>query len=81
MVTQLFSIIVREECFRRSRGRCECTDSHPDQVAPHHGGRCPNMFIFTRPPDWDCQRTDPAGPPVLSNMKALCIPCSEAIPT
>ena len=77
-----FSDDTKTQAFNRSGGRCECTRQHAGQDAPHHGGRCEN--IFTRYGSWHAHHkvaVSSGGSDELSNCEALCIPCHELTKT
>jgi hypothetical protein len=60
--------------FRRSEGRCECTNERCE-----HGGRCQAQFEWTGrtmsdPREWEAHRLH-EGDDSLENCALLCIPC------
>ncbi len=74
-----FSETVKDEAYKRSGGRCECTRQHVGKDAPHHGGRCSKTF--TRHGAWEAHHLAAGGSDTLSNCEALCIACHELTPT
>lgn len=75
-----FSETVKDEAFKRSGGRCECTRQHPGRTdAPHHGGRCARTF--TRQGSWEAHHITAGGPDTLSNCEALCVTCHQLTST
>ena len=71
-----FSDSVKDEAFKRSGGRCECTRAHPS----HSGRRC--ATTFTRHGRWEAHHKTAVasgGTDSLSNCEALCIPCHDLI--
>jgi 5-methylcytosine-specific restriction endonuclease McrA len=77
-----FSESVKDEAFKRSGGRCECTRQHAGHDAPHHGGRCPSTFI--RYGAWEAHHITAVasgGSDGLSNCEALCTRCHKLTQT
>ena len=65
-----FSERVKDEAFRRSRGRCECR-----RVTHPHIGRCPTTIW--RHHNVNYHHINSNGPDTLSNCEALCIKCHK----
>jgi 5-methylcytosine-specific restriction endonuclease McrA len=73
-----FSDQTKDDAFRRSGGRCECTRQHVGAVAPHHGGRCPTTF--SRYGNWEAHHKTSqysGGSDALSNLEVLCTACHK----
>jgi 5-methylcytosine-specific restriction endonuclease McrA len=74
-----FSEATKDEAYKRSGGRCECTRLHPGITsAPHHGGRC--TTTFTRYGNWEAHHktaVSSGGSDNLSNCEVLCKKCHE----
>ncbi|MBI4295039.1 MAG: HNH endonuclease [Chloroflexi bacterium] len=71
---------VKDEAFRHSGGRCECTREHPGRInAPHHGGRCPRPFSQYGG-QWEAHHITAesvGGSDFLSNCEVLCLTCHQ----
>lgn len=72
-----FSEAVKQQAYKRSGGRCECTRQHLGALnAPHHGGRCPSLLLY----GWHAHHKVSVlagGSDTLSNCEALCVRCHE----
>jgi len=65
-----FSESVKDEAFKRSGGRCECTRSSHD----NHTGRC-STTITRHTAEY--HHVTAGGPDILSNCEALCKGCHK----
>jgi 5-methylcytosine-specific restriction endonuclease McrA len=78
-----FSEGTKDEAYKRSGGRCECTRDHPGRPeAPHHGGRCPRTF--SRSSGWEAHHITSVaarGTDALSNLEVLCTTCHQLTAT
>ena len=78
-----FSEKTKDEAYKRSGGRCECTRQHLGaKDAPHYGGRCPKTF--TRHGSWHAHHkvaVASGGSDNLSNCEVLCVKCHELTKT
>jgi 5-methylcytosine-specific restriction endonuclease McrA len=74
-----FSVETKDEAYKRSGGRCECTRQHSFiSDAPHHGGRCRNTF--SRQGKWEAHHklsVSHGGDDSLSNCEVLCPKCHQ----
>lgn len=79
-----FTQKTKDEAFKRSGGRCECTRQHSGEgSAPHHGGRCPNIFTKDGG-EWEAHHktaVSSGGDDTLSNCEVLCIKCHQLTQT
>jgi hypothetical protein len=68
----------RRALYDRVHGRCECEMDHGTADAPHHGGRCNNVFTFASGSgvtDWWEPVTNAGAAETLENAQAFCGPC------
>lgn len=73
-----FSDETKDQAYKRSGGRCECTRQHTGMSAPHHGGRCTKTFA--RHGDWQAHHkvaVASGGSDALSNCEVLCTQCHQ----
>lgn len=74
-----FSETTKNEAYKRSGGRCECTRQHQGNAqAPHHGVRCARTF--TRHGNWEAHHItaiSSGGSDSLSNCEVLCTECHK----
>lgn len=78
-----FSEPTKDEIFKNSGGRCQCTRQHKGKPAPHHGSRCPNTFTRDGG-QWQAHHIvaiESGGEDITSNGEALCTRCHELTPT
>lgn len=71
-----FSETVKDQAFRRSGGRCECTrGSHG------HSGRCPNRVTRHSAHFHHVHAQSQGGHDGLSNCEVLCVTCHKLTPS
>lgn len=72
---------IKDEVYKRSGGRCECSRQHVGVLdATHHGGRC--ITRFTRDGYWEANFKKPlggGGSMNVSNFEALCLSCYKLV--